>query len=534
MRADVIGRIFRLTVIVASHTISSVRTPPGRRPQQLRALFEELGGTFLKFGQMLALQPDILPIEYCTELCDLLDRMSPFSFDEVERTFNEELGRPVGELFDWIDREPLATASIGQVHLASLNGRKFAVKIQRPSAASEFRSDVRLMNIAVRLIKMFHLRRFYWLVEPISEFATWTEEELDYRNEARYMVKQRVNAASNPNEHIPEVLIEYTTRRTLVAEFLQGETVLSHLRAAKIDEAGAARRLAERGCHANQVAANIIDNFVRDVFLHGMFHADLHPANLLILRNNSIGYIDFGITGTISRYSRNNLIALTLAYTRGDLTGMGEAFYRVSTTTKNFRPEQFRDGLKRMAKTWYGTSGSGRRLRKNFTLVMLDMARLSRRIGCQPARDLVKYIRCAVAIDGLITRMSPKFDLGTHLEASCDYYLKSEMERAMLGRDAMLDFLVSGLDLMRSGGMRAVGLLGRVASGAISASGGDHRAAPARSCRKALWLSALLLVLSVTVGEPAGLGWNLFTVQAGMLTATAGLLLWTMQGLASD
>jgi ubiquinone biosynthesis protein len=448
-------------------------------PERLQALFEDLGGTFLKFGQMLALQPDILPIEYCTALFNLLDRMPPATFSEVERTFQEELGTPLTEAFDWIDREPLATASIGQVHLAAKHGRKYAVKIQRRSAEFEFRCDVRLMNAAIRAIKMLRFRKLYWLIEPITEFAGWTEEELDYRNEARSMLRQRANAANNPRERIPDVLMEFTSRRTLVAEFLDGETVLSYLRLQEADPAAAARTLAANGCEANRVAANIINNFLGDVFLHGMFHADLHPANLVTLRDNVIGYVDFGITGTISRYSRNNLIALTLAYTRGDVAGMGEAFSRVSTTGKRFRPERFRKGLELLGRTWYATNGSERRLRKNFTLVMLDMARLSRQMGCVPARDVVKYIRSAVAIDGLLTRMSPEFDLGRHLEVTCAQYMKAEGQRALLGRDAMIDFVVSTLNLMSSGGQRAVGLLERAARGTVSASAdGGRSAAP--------------------------------------------------------
>ncbi|HEY1338309.1 MAG TPA: AarF/UbiB family protein [Bryobacteraceae bacterium] len=529
--------MFRVLRILLVHAFRAGRAERGSGPERLRTLFENLGGTFLKFGQMLALQPDVIPVEYCTALFNLLDRVPPISFAEVERTFQQETGRPIDEAFDSVEREPLASASIGQVHVATLRGRKYAVKVQRPSAAFEFRCDVQILTAAMRWIRALRLRRLYWLIEPISEFVGWTEEELDYRNEARYMFKQRLNARNNPTERIPEVLAEFTTRRTLAAEFLEGQTVLSPLRAAEADQAAAKRDLEARGCRPGQVAANVIDNFLRDVFVHGMFHADLHPANLLILGGNAIGYIDFGITGAISRYSRKNLIALTLAYTRGDLAGMGQAFFRVSTTDKNFRPEKFRDGLKLLGKTWYASAGSSRRLRKNFTLVMLDMARLSRQVGIYPARDVVKYIRSAVAIDGLITRMAPEFDLGSHLQTTCDQYLKREMQRELLGSDALVDFVVSSLNLAGSGGRRAVGLLERMAAGSLFVSGAREFSGVTSGGprRRALWLSALLLVLALTAaGEPAQFGWNVFTVQAGMLAATACLLLWTLRTLANE
>src|ERR1700732_463583 len=121
-------------------------------PQRLRWLFEDLGGTYVKFGQMLALQPDILAPEYCNALFDLLDRVEPFSYAEVRRVVAEELGRPPEEIFDAFDAVPLATASVGQVHVAFLHGRKVAVKVQRPRVEVEFSSDLRLMTTAIAAI----------------------------------------------------------------------------------------------------------------------------------------------------------------------------------------------------------------------------------------------------------------------------------------------------------------------------------------------------------------------------------------------
>src|SRR5262249_7974121 len=161
-----------------------------------------------------------------------------------------------------------------------------------------------------------------WMVEPMSEFVAWTKEELDFRCEARYAQQLYENSQGNAAERVPEVLHEYTTRRTLVMEFLEGVTVLNYLRAVERNDEGLLRRLRETGFEPNAFARNIIDNFLGDAFRHGMFHADLHPANLMILPGNTVGYLDFGITGVLSRYSRQHLIAMTLAYTRGDVDGM--------------------------------------------------------------------------------------------------------------------------------------------------------------------------------------------------------------------
>ncbi len=164
-------------------------------PERLRMMIEDLGGTYIKFGQMLALQPDILPLDYCNALFDLLDRVEPFAYCEVERIWVEEIGRTPEEIFDAFERRPVATASVGQVHVAWLDGVKMAVKVQRPNAERDFGSDVRLMLAMIRLVRRLRLAPLYWLIEPITEFVGWTREELDYRYEARYSEQVRRNAA---------------------------------------------------------------------------------------------------------------------------------------------------------------------------------------------------------------------------------------------------------------------------------------------------------------------------------------------------
>src|SRR5262249_37733834 len=311
------------------------------KPELLRKLIEELGGTFIKFGQMLALQPDILTLEYCNALFNLLDRVAPFRFEEVERIFIEETGASPLQIFDYFDKQPIATASIGQVHIAYLDGRKLAVKVQRPTVEEDFAGDIGLMGALIGVVKRLHLRRLYWIIEPISEFIEWTSEEMDYRSEARYMRQLLRNASTNSQERVPELLLRHSTKRTLVAEFFEGVTGLDYLRALEVGDEGTLRRLRTMGFDPNRCACNIIDNFLSDPYRHGMFHADLHPANLMILADNVVGYIDFGITGVLSHYSRQNLVALTLAYTRADLEGMCEAFIKGSTMGPNADLEAF-------------------------------------------------------------------------------------------------------------------------------------------------------------------------------------------------
>jgi ubiquinone biosynthesis protein len=509
-------------------------------PERLRCALEDLGGTFIKFGQMLALQPDILSLEYCNALFNLLDRVAPFGYEQVVATFQAELGRSPSEIFDRIEPQPLATASIGQVHLAWLKGVKLAVKVQRPSVEVDFAGDIRLMAATIRLVKRLGLRSLYWMIEPMSEFIDWTREELDFRNEARYMQRLRRNAEDNAQEHVPQVFWEATTRRTLVAEFLEGETVLAYLRAREVGGALLLHRLKAAGFDAHRVASNIIDNFLGDVFRHGMFHADLHPANLMILPNNVVGYIDFGITGTISRYSRQRLIALTLAYTRGDLEGMCDSFFGVSALDARSDVEKFRAELKRLAGSWYALEGKERRLRKNFTLVMLDMLRLSRLTNIWPERDVIKYIRSAIAIDGLITRFAPGFNVGQYLEMVCARYLKWQVRKEFLSYETFAGWVSANGHMLRDGAFRAQNFLDMLSRGEIPAhpepvNTGAHSAPGLRQRAMQLALSVLALsLLMALTGEHVQFGVNLFTAELTFIACAVMLFLRTVHSLAEE
>src|SRR6185295_18719575 len=237
-------------------------------PERLRLLFEDLGGTFVKFGQMLALQPDILPLPYCNALWKLLDRIEPFPSDVAERIVEAELGRRPDEIFEGFERTPIATASVGQVHVAWRDGAKVAVKVQRPGVELDFASDVRLMVACIGAIRRLRIRPLYWLIEPTTEFVAWSHEELDYRHEARHSERLRRYAEDNPIQYVPRVFTELTTRRVLVVEFLAGGTLLELLRARDAGDEVRLRRFAAAGFDQDRFAANVIANFLGDAFRH--------------------------------------------------------------------------------------------------------------------------------------------------------------------------------------------------------------------------------------------------------------------------
>jgi ubiquinone biosynthesis protein len=422
--------------------------------------------------------------------------------------------------------------------VAYLAGRKVAVKVQRPRVEADLAGDIRLMSAAITVIKRLRVNALYWLIEPLSEFVTWTREELDYRREARYMEQLRRNARDNFNERIPEVFWHYTSRRTLVCEFLEGVTVLEYLRALEAGDELVPRRLKAAGFDARIFARNIIDNFVSDAFRHGMFHADLHPANLMILPENCIGYVDFGITAVLSRYSRQNLISMTYSLVQADTNGMCRPFFNVSVMDAASDIDAFREGLKRLEDEWYVPDGRGRTLNVNITTVMLDMIKLSRQTGIWPERDVVKYIRSAVAADGLINRFASGFNLGQHLATICSQQLSNQARASLVTYHSLVNWTTSTGRIMEDGMLRVNRFLNRVAAGEVLVS--EHaRAAQVRSQpavrRTGVRLAAMsfmLTLLVVVTGESPHLGINLFTAVALSAGATAAMLFRTIGKLA--
>lgn len=472
-------------------------------PERLKHALETLGGSFVKLGQLLALQPDILPMEYCRALYSLLDRVKPIPFEQISQVFQEELGLGFDDAFDEFNNQSIASGSIGQVYIARYRGRKVAVKVQRPDTISGFERDIRLMETVAWVIEKLKIRPLEWMIAPLTEFAGWTIEELDFRVEARYMQQMRQNSKRNSIERIPGIVHRMTTRRVLVIEFLDGVTLLDHMRLTRSRDKEHQSFLEEIDFDADAFATNIIDNFLGDSFQHGVFHSDLHPANLMILGKDSrlapncVGYLDFGIVGVISPFSRKNLVAITLAYARRDLESLCESFFEVSSITEESRPEVFRQGIQELAQRWYQGNQDDPKLKTTTTIVMLDMLKLSRKSKIWPQRDVIKYIRSAIAIDGLVRQFAPEFDVGTHLAEACKRYLAAHAREKMMSHDSMINWAIASTELMKNGAFRVSNLFEK-----FSRNEGQDHAVSKPTLGTSIPLLALVLGLMILLVRP--------------------------------
>jgi ubiquinone biosynthesis protein len=261
------------------------------RGQRVRAMLDELGPTFVKFGQLLSTRPDVVPPDIVFELRSLQDDVSPFPLEHAEQVIEEELGLSTRQLFLEFDPRPVAAASIGQVYRAVLpNGRRVVVKVQRPDAPRQIEADLELMYQAARLARdRIKALAFIDTVSLVDEFARTIRQELDYRMEARNAEQFHRNFAGHPHVRIPRVFWQYSRARVLTLERLEG---------AQLKDVDLSTYTMEE---RKRLATIIADAWMAMIFRHGFFHADPHPANVMVLeRAAQIGVIDFGMAGKLT------------------------------------------------------------------------------------------------------------------------------------------------------------------------------------------------------------------------------------------
>jgi ubiquinone biosynthesis protein len=259
------------------------------RGVRLRELLDELGPTFVKFGQLLSTRPDVVPPDIIAELRGLQDDVRPVQFAAVRQVVESELGLELEKLFVEFEERPIAAASIGQVHRAVLpNGDRVAVKVQRPDAPRQIEADLALLYQAARVIReRVRALDFIDARELVDEFAQQIRSELDYTREGRNAEKFRRNFRNDERVHVPKVYWSYSRNRVLTLEFIDGVQLVDLPLETPLER----RR---------QVAYTMTDAWMAMIFRHGFFHGDPHPANVLVLPDGTIGLVDFGAVGRLT------------------------------------------------------------------------------------------------------------------------------------------------------------------------------------------------------------------------------------------
>jgi ubiquinone biosynthesis protein len=291
-------------------------------PKEVRKTFEDLGLTFIKFGQVLAMRRDLLPVAYCEELVLLHDHLPPMSIATVRATVESELGAPLTKLFTSFSEKPLAAATIAQVHEATMEkGRHVAVKVQRPGLKAIISKDIAALTYLVALgERLFPHLSALDLPIVVHEFANSLNRELDFSHESRSMVLFRKALADVRGLWIPNVVTEYSRKTVLTMEYSAGERVDLY---AKLHPKEMPR-----------VINTLVKLMLQSIFEEGLFHADPHPGNVFVLPDGRLSLLDFGMTGDLDEAMRGSLILLLEAVVKSDARAATEAYLEMAPASE--------------------------------------------------------------------------------------------------------------------------------------------------------------------------------------------------------
>jgi ubiquinone biosynthesis protein len=318
-----------------------------QRGRHLRELLDELGPTFVKFGQLLSTRPDLVPPDIIAELRGLQDDVRPFPFEQAERVIEEDLGNTLERLFLDFEREPVAAASIGQVHRATLpNGKRVAVKVQRPGAQRQIDADLNLLYQAAKLVKeRVRALDFIDAGSVVDEFARQIRQELDYRLEARNAQTFHHNFAGDPKVRVPKVYWSYTRARVLTLEWLDG-TQLADVDLLPLS-------LEQR----RDLAYQVTETWMEMIFRHGFFHGDPHPANILVLDEAGvIGLVDFGAVGKLTDDDLTKLTRMFIDAAQENVDALPKRLSDLGVRYPKEREEEFLAELREIYYRYYGAS----------------------------------------------------------------------------------------------------------------------------------------------------------------------------------
>jgi ubiquinone biosynthesis protein len=446
-------RIRRIAAVLAGHGLTSLLAPLGlerlapfrrpepesgarsapSRPEHLRLALEELGATFVKLGQIASTRSDLLPPDYQAELAKLQDRAPPVSTEAVRAAVAAGLGRPVEAVFTRFEAQPLAAASIGQVHAATLpDGTEVAVKVRRPGVVEEVEQDLVIFeHLAAAASRRWEPAARYDLEGLAQEFGETLRAELDYRREARNAERIANDFAGDPRLHVPRVYWAQTAGGVLTLERLRGIKIddVAALDAARIDRPALAAR-----------AAGVV---LEMVFEHGFFHADPHPGNLFVEPDGRIGLLDFGMVGTLDETTRAQLADVLLAVAAGDGESLADALLALGVVQGTIdRPRLERD-LERLVARYRGQPLGEIPLRR----LLAEALDVVRRHRLQLPAGLALLAKTVAMYEALGARLDPTFRLTAVLAPYAERLLRRQFAPARLARRLGL----AGLDAARLG-----------------------------------------------------------------------------------
>jgi predicted unusual protein kinase regulating ubiquinone biosynthesis (AarF/ABC1/UbiB family) len=397
--------------------IAEQRNGASRDPHELPNDLERLGPTFVKLGQLLSSRPDLLPSPYLKSLTRLQDKVKPFPFADVELTVESELGTKINKAFSYFETEPLAAASLGQVHRAALHdGRPVAVKVQRPNVTRQIKEDfAALEEVAKFLHRHTRIGQRYQLLNILDEFQKTLGHELDYCLEASHMTTLARSLAKFDHIKVPLPVGDYTTRKLLTMEYIEGT---------KITELSPLTRL---DLHGSALAEELFQAYLQQILIDGMFHADPHPGNIFITTDHRIVLLDLGMVGHTSPAMQENLLKLLLAVSEGESDQAADVAVRISNPSLSFQEADFRRQIGQLVTVHQNATLSQMDIGK----VILEVGRAAASTGLFVPPELSLLGKTLLQLDEVGRILNPEFDPNESVRRNAGEILRQRLKSTL-------------------------------------------------------------------------------------------------------
>jgi predicted unusual protein kinase regulating ubiquinone biosynthesis (AarF/ABC1/UbiB family) len=384
-------------------------------PDQLATDLEAMGPTYVKLGQVLAGRPDLMPEAYRTSLARLQDNVKPFSYEEVEKIVESELGVRLSKAFSEFAREPVAAASLGQVHEAKLrDGRPVVVKVQRPDIRPVIAQDFEILTeVSATLDAHTKMGRRYRFRSMIEEFHLTIQNELNYEREAQNLITLGKNLAEFPEIQVPQPVMDYTTRSVLTMEYVTGRKITSLSPLARLDVDGA------------KLCEELFRAYLKQVLVDGIFHADPHPGNIFLTEEGRIALLDLGMVGHTAPQMQTNLLKLLLAISDSDGDAVADLVIRVSERTEEFKPAEFRRKINQLISQ---TRDKGLAQIKVGASI-LEVTRNAAENGLYVPPELTLLGKTLLQLDEIGRIMAPEWDPNASVRRNVDEFMSQRMKK---------------------------------------------------------------------------------------------------------